>query len=259
MLSNSVMTGKRLLNNIVLLVGTLLLLDAVAMCLMMNFNFGLVELGLFSVALIIYGLLWRGRKVAKWMHFLVIIVCMVIVSFSGFLAVYGHNDNARYDEDAVIVLGAGLRGEEVSPTLARRLDKAVDYYGKNPGAVFVVSGGQGTRESITEALAMERYLLKKGIPAGQIIKEQQSTSTYENFLFSGGLLKEKFPDGYSAVFITNGFHVYRAERTANLTGIAPRHIWAGVAWYSVPINYMREMAAVAKFWLIPPAQLKSRL
>jgi uncharacterized SAM-binding protein YcdF (DUF218 family) len=67
--------------------------------------------------------------------------------------------------------------------------------------VLIVSGGQGRQENIAEALAMGRYLTEKGVPAEQIFKEEKSTSTYENFLFSKDILEQKFPQGYSAVFI----------------------------------------------------------
>jgi len=127
----------------------------------------------------------------------------------------------------------------------------VDYHMKNPDAVFVVSGGQGPQEAISEALAMERYLVEKGVPESQILREENSTTTYENFSFSGDLLKRKFPEGFSTAFVTNNFHVYRAEKTAEYAGIPARHMGAGVSWYSIPVNYMREMMAVLSLWVFP--------
>jgi uncharacterized SAM-binding protein YcdF (DUF218 family) len=99
---------------------------------------------------------------------------------------------------------------------------------------------------------MERYLIEKGVPAEKIIKEDRATSTYENFLFSAALLEEEFPAGYSAAFITNNFHVYRAERTAQHAGLSARHIGAPVTWYNIPADYIREMMAVTKSWISPP-------
>ena len=110
--------------------------------------------------------------------------CMLLVH------VLGNTATATGQEQTLIVLGAGLRGEHVTGLLARRLDAAYDYYQKNPDVLIVVSGGQGPGESIPEAVAMERYLVQRGIPDSQIWAETESTSTEENFLFSQKLLQE---------------------------------------------------------------------
>ncbi|MCL2503759.1 MAG: YdcF family protein [Coriobacteriia bacterium] len=244
---------KDLLAYLAVFVGALLLIDAVFMSIVSNFNLGLVALGVFSLGFIVYGILLIKNRAPKWLHVAVIAPCVIVVALSCFLATYGETDNARYDEDVLIVLGAGIRDETVSATLAWRLDAAVEYSEKNPDAIIIVSGGQGPQEGITEALAMERYLIEKGVPAEQIIREEESTSTYENFLLSHKLLEQKSLEGSSVAFVTNAFHVYRAEKTARRAGIsAARHIGAPIDWYAVPVSYMREVMAVAKFWALPP-------
>ena len=80
----------------------------------------------------------------------------------------------------IIVLGAGLKGDTPSLALERRLEKAAEYMNKNGNAIAIVSGGQGKGETISEAQAMENYLLNHGIREDRIIKEDNSTSTYEN-------------------------------------------------------------------------------
>ena len=244
------MEVKLLLKYGIITVGVLLLIDAMTIFLKANVNAGFVALGILSVGLIIYGMQMFKLEKAKWLHIVVAAICLIIISFSGFLAFYGNYDNTQGDEDVVIVLGAGVRGERVTRDLANRLDKAVEYHAKNPKALIIVSGGQGIQERITEALAMERYLIKKGIPAKKILKEEKATSTYENFLFVDELLKQKFPQGYSAVFITNTFHIYRAEGIAKSAGVTARHLGAKTKWYAIPANYLREMMAVVKFWVI---------
>jgi len=247
------MTAKRLLQYLIIFIGGLLLINAAVMSLISNFNLGLVALGAFSLALIVYGILWLKHKASTWLHIAVIICCAIVVGLSSFLAIYGSHDNVRYDEDAVIVLGAGVRGERVSSPLAARLNTAVAYHQKNPRAVIVVSGGQGPQENVTEASAMKRYLVACGIPASQIIEEERSTSTYENFSFSNKLLKQRFPGGYAAAFITNDFHVYRAERIAHAAGVSARHLGAPISWYNVAPTYLREILAVAWMWVAGPS------
>lgn len=235
-----------------MIIGALSLLNVIFLPFVSNFTFGMVLQALVSVLFILYAL-YLDKTIRAW-HITISIICLAVFVFSAFLAIYGNADNAEFNEDAVIVLGAGIRGEQVSLTLANRLDEAVKYHTKNPGAVVVVCGGQGTQELITEALAMERYLIAKGVPQEKIIKEEKSTSTYENCSFAQDLLKQRFPLGFSSVLITSDFHVYRASRIAQNAGISAKHIGARTEWYTMPANYLREMCAVMKMWLTSPLE-----
>lgn len=224
-----------------------MLLYVVIMIFAEGFSLGLVPIAVFSALFIIGGIFFD--KIKKGIHVAVICLGIALLVFAGGLAVYGNNDNVTYNEDVVIVLGKGLDGDRVLPDLANRLDRAVEYHEKNPDALIVVSGGKGTDEKISEALAMENYLLEKGIPADKIIKEDKSTSTEENFAFSSEIIKERLGDEYSAAFITNNFHVYRAEKYAQNAGITPTHLGADIEWYTVPSNYMREIMVVVLYWI----------
>ena len=64
--------------------------------------------------------------------------------------------------DCIIVLGAGLDGETPSLTLVDRLRCTEEYMKKFPESIAIVSGGMGSGETITEALAMERWLISRG-------------------------------------------------------------------------------------------------
>lgn len=241
---------KKAVRLIIITGGTLVLMYTILMSIVSNFHLGLAALAVLSVAFIIYGILMKRLEKAVWLHALVAFGCTVLLLFSGFLAFYGSDDTAMYDEDALIVLGAGIRGERMTQSLSRRLDKASQYFERNNGAVIVVSGGQGPQETITEALAMERYLLAKGIPAEKIIKEERATSTQENFKFSKMILDEIFPGGYKTAFVTNGYHVYRAGLIAKAEGFDIKHLGTKIALYTVPMNYMREMMAVIQQWFL---------
>jgi len=238
---------------VLLTTGVLVLAGTVALLFRSNFTVGVLLQGLVGAAIIPYAL--YVRKIPKKCHIAMGAACLIPLFFSVFLAVYGSIPVVSYDEDVVIVLGAGIRGERVTPTLAKRLDRAIEYCGKNPVAVIVVCGGQGPQEDIAEALAMERYLIDKGIPQSKIIKEEKSTSTYESFLFARKVLEPRFPHGFSAVLITNKFHMYRASKFARYTGISANRLGAPTVWYTVPVNYLREMLAVVKIWIKPPASV----
>ncbi|MDR1706352.1 MAG: YdcF family protein [Clostridiales bacterium] len=153
--------------------------------------------------------------------------------------------------DAVIVLGCGLNGRSVSLMLRHRLDKALEYYTANKGTVIVTSGGQGDDEPVAEALAMRDYLVGKGVPSDDIIMEDKSTSTNENFLFSKEKLDERFGrDGYTALFVTSDFHVLRSGIYAERVGLSIQGLAAPSVPHLLPMMYIREYLALMWYYVI---------
>ena len=217
MSKNAVMTTTRA---ILSLLGTLLLLNALGVSMASNFNLGIVLAALMGTFLIACGafLPYILRRCSRWLCITALCAVALVVLCATTLLVFGRTDTLTNDEDAIIVLGAGIHGERVSLTLRDRLNAAIDCFDQNPDVLIVVSGGQGPQEDITEALAMERYLIEHGIPAEAIIKEERSTSTAENFAFSKALLDERLGENYSAAYITNDFHILRAGQVASRQG-----------------------------------------
>ena len=95
--------------------------------------------------------------------------------------------------DYIIVLGAGIKGEKVTPLLASRIDKGIEVLKKNPKALIIMSGGQGKGEDIPEGEAMSRYAITKGVDESKILIENKSTNTKENLLFSSKLMTKESP------------------------------------------------------------------
>ena len=108
--------------------------------------------------------------------------------------------------DYVVVLGTGLIGDKVTPLLASRIEKGIAIYQKHPGSKLIMSGGQGPDELMAEGQAMADYALEQGIPAEDIVIENQSTNTEENLKFSYALMKP----GSRFALVTNYYHVFRA-------------------------------------------------
>lgn len=172
-----------------------------------------------------------------------------MLSTTLFLYFYGNNNNSTYNEDYLLILGCGVRGEEPSSALRERLDTALEYLKKNESCRIIVSGGQGRDERISEAEAMRRYLTANGISGSRILSEDKSTSTTENFKFSNSLTDGELADS-SAVFITNDFHIYRASSLARLQGFSMNHIGAPTAWYNIFPSYLREFLAIGQMYLL---------
>ena len=225
-----------------------MLIDSIVITLVSNMHVGIISTWILSVLLILLGAFYT--RVPRFL-LIIFFVCFCIAAAAiSFLMIFGECDNTNGDEDAIIVLGAGLRGQTPSKLLAARLDAAEKYYRENPNAMIVVSGGQGPDEEISEADAMERYLVKCGVPASSIIKEDRSTSTAENFEFSKELLDKIFDRPYSVVYATSNYHIFRAGLVARSCGIdRSSHIGGDVSWYSIIPCALRECMAIVRFYL----------
>lgn len=248
----------RVIKIIIAVSGALLLADGLVVTLTGNLNLGVILTALTGAAVLCYGIFFEKVNrpgPLRWLRNAGFAAVLFIVGMAVFLGSYGSADNVTYDEDVVIVLGAGVHGDVPSRHLVQRLEKALLYHEKNPDALILVSGGQGAQESVTEAFAMSEYLIRRGVPKDKIIMEEAAASTYENFKFSLNIINKnygaRFGGEYKAAFITNDFHVYRAEKLAEKAGFKNiTHMHANIDFYTYPQNYIRETLAVLKLWIL---------
>lgn len=153
--------------------------------------------------------------------------------------------------NVVMVLGAGLKDENISPTLKTRLDGAIKYVNEVGGQDFIiVSGGKGSDEIISEAEAMRRYLVDAGIPNNQIVLEDKSTSTFENFKFSKEIIENetgKHIEDLNVKVFTNGFHCMRSYFLGKRVGYGNLSTYGTSTPISLtPYYYFREVFALLK-------------
>jgi len=203
-----------------------------------------------TIVVAVYGWFFENLKKLRWLTIAMASVFVIVLGFSTFLAVYGRRVTADFTEDVVLVLGGGIRQGEVRPTLQRRLDQALGYHQRNPDAIILVTGGSGYGEIISEAEAMARYLIRYGVPAGQILLEEEAVSTYTNMTFSRVILDEHFSEPPRVVVVTSDFHMFRSARFAGMHGIDATVYPASTPWIGTPFYYLREVAAVIKMWVI---------
>lgn len=179
-----------------------------------------------------------------------IIVLISIVIIEGLILFEGFR-TSNEEVDYVIVLGARLYGDIPSPALLERLKVAKDYLLENEDVTVVVSGGQGPDESISEALAMSKYLMNNGVGNNRIIMEDKSTSTFENLRFSLEKIKEQDNRNNIEVLIaTNKYHVFRAKFLARRLGMEPYGLPAKIPFTIILNSYVREYFAVLKSWVV---------
>lgn len=166
----------------------------------------------------------------------------------------------RRQYDYIIIHGAGLDGPRPTPLLAGRIDKALELWNKqHQHGKFVVSGGQGADEVISEAQAMRDYLLKKGVPADAILMEDKSTTTWENLRNSlVEICADRATSGdtdaangdFTTAVVTSDFHVFRCAEYAHNLGIKADGVGSHTKGWYWPTAFIREFLAISKahFW-----------
>lgn len=229
--------------------GALILTYGVAMSFFTHFSAGLVLILFAGACLLSAGVLYTLVQKYLWARIVLgtgVAMLFVALILGVSLAVYGRKDNVTYKENVLIVLGCGVEGERIPSHLRSRLEAAYSYYLENPNVLIVVSGGQGKGEAVTEALAMEKYLVEKGVPEDKIIKEEASSSTRTNLIYSKEILDAYCNKEYTVAIVSSEYHLYRAVSIAKELGLNCTHAHAKTVGWETPIRYTRELMAIAK-------------
>jgi uncharacterized SAM-binding protein YcdF (DUF218 family) len=253
--------GKQILGAILIVLGILLCLNTLfAYNYSSDWNLGVVLPAVLGVLCWAYAyklffvreplIKNKGLRTAVIVFMVLCLVFFVTVEAAMILDPMVHSSTAAGRVDTVIVLGCGI-WPDGRPTLSliERLDKAIAYYKENPHVTLIVSGGKGPNEPYSEAQAMETYLLERGIPQEKILKEDQSTSTRENFEFSRRLMNVPNDARVRIVFVTNDFHILRSRILAKRFGFEAYAIPAPTPSVVVFNSYLREFFAFVKTML----------
>ncbi len=154
------------------------------------------------------------------------------------------------DKDFIIVLGAGLlNGNEVSPLLASRIDRAIEFYQNeidtlNKHPLIICSGGQGGDETVPEGVAMRDYVIQQGVNPDDVIAEDKSVNTIQNFAFSKKIVDRYNLDPNNGIFVSNNYHIYRATDYAKNAGMNISGIGSKTSGFFLPNAIIREFIAI---------------
>lgn len=136
-------------------------------------------------------------------------------------------DNVKLnDVDCILVLGAGVWGENPSPMLEDRLLEAINLYDNEIAPKIIMSGDHG-REEYDEVNIMKDYAIEKGIPSEDIFMDHAGFSTYESIY----RVKEIF-NADKIIIVTQEYHLYRALYIANSLGIESYGVGADPRTYA---------------------------
>jgi len=152
----------------------------------------------------------------------------------------------------VVVMGAGLRGDVPTRVLALRLEAARVYLEEHPDSVAILTGGQGSGETVAESSAMKTYLEERGIAEERLLEEPEARSTVENVRFSAALM-DAGGQGQTVAAVSNYFHMYRVRRLFEAEGIDAVAVGAPVPNPGVAVSmHIREYFSIWNMWLGNP-------
>jgi uncharacterized SAM-binding protein YcdF (DUF218 family) len=190
--------------------------------------------------------LWRlgGGALGAW--------ALSLVVFWVALARSAHDVVTAESPAAIIVLGAGAPNGVPSPTLAARLDLALEQASRYCCVPVVVSGGLGFGNHPSEARVMGDYLRAHGLAAERIVQEERSTSTEENLRFTRPLLASHGVAADAPVrLVTSDFHTVRARWIARHAGYERVQAVGAPTPLSVRFNaWLREYFAFASGFVL---------
>lgn len=159
-----------------------------------------------------------------------------------------HNDGSG---TVVVVFGCHTDGYTPGPTLKLRLDEAAELLEVLPDALCVVSGGQGSNETVAEAVSMKAYLEEVGIDAERIYTEDESHSTSENIRFTKELLEANSIEPIRIIGVSTAFHLPRIEVLSRVYDL-PMEVCAAKSPddFSYYVSMVREYLSFIKLLLV---------
>ena len=173
---------------------------------------------------------YKGRKMPLWLKIVLGIFLAGAVIFALLLGqvLGGARDELRGEPNAMIILA------------------------DHPDMLVVVSGGQGSDEPTSEAQAMADYLEEHGFASENILLEDRSHNTMQNFAYSKEVLEQHGYDlEQGIVVVSNGFHLTRARMLAGRAGFVEVSTLAAPSSH-LPSRlhmYVREPLALVKSFL----------
>lgn len=149
-----------------------------------------------------------------------LIVVFILLVAIGVLAdrIYSYSSTGSDGPaDVAIVLGAAVWGTQASPVFKERINHGIDLYKNRKVRKLIFTGGQSTSNEPSESSTARRYALQRGIPAGDILIEEKSHTTYENILYAKGIADAH--GLHKALIVSDPLHMKRAVAMATDLGI----------------------------------------
>jgi uncharacterized SAM-binding protein YcdF (DUF218 family) len=121
--------------------------------------------------------------------------------------------------DAIVVLGAAQYNGQPSPVFRARLEHARALWDRGLAPLVVVTGGVGTRDTLSEAEVARRYLTARGLPDSVLAVEATGRKSEPSVRAAARRVREA--GGARIILVSDGFHMLRLAVLARRLGLVP--------------------------------------
>lgn len=139
-----------------------------------------------------------------------------------FLETRSHNSNnwdlRKGDKNIAVVLGAAVWSDnQPSPTLSRRVEKAIELSDSSFVGKILLTGGNAPGE-MSESKVAYKYAKSKGVDTTIISLESQTTSTIEqiSYIRSNLIYNDEY---YDVIVVSDTYHLSRVLEISNFYNI----------------------------------------
>lgn len=190
------------------------------------------------------------RKVSRFFLTLALILGL------GYLAIYGlllgigdylTPSDPLQKADAIVVLSGG----------SDRTEWGIKLYQDGWAPKLIFSGAALDKTGPSNAQAMAVVAEQEGIPSDAILLEQKATNTYENGLFSKGILDRI--GAKTIIVVTSPYHqrrayeifkeVYKGQKVTLLNSPSGYSAWGAESWWQKSASFDITVSELVKiFW-----------
>ena len=190
------------------------------------------------------------KRIIIGMIIVVLVVLIILLGINFFVIAKTKNkilneEQAKEleDVDCILVLGAGIWGENPSPMLEDRLLQGISLYQNGVANRIVMSGDHG-RDNYDEVNVMKRFAIEKGVKSEDIFMDHAGFSTYDSMYRAKDIFEAK-----KIVIVTQKYHMYRAVYIAEQLGLEAYGVNSDPRAYAgQTMREFREVLARDKDW-----------
>ncbi|XVQ10635.1 SanA/YdcF family protein [Spirillospora sp. CA-255316] len=189
------------------------------------------------------------RPSRRWAGPLIVLVALAAYTAMAPMG-WAYADTARYRHSVAhvpaapvaLVLGAGIRGDQPSIFLARRLDLAGELYRRGKVKVILVSGDNRVAD-YDEPTVMRDHLVAAGIPERKIVRDFAGLDTWDSCTRAKRIFGVE-----RLTVVTQRFHLPRAVALCRAAGLDARGVGdpSPREMPGTTIGYGREPLAMLK-------------
>ncbi len=183
------------------------------------------------------------------------ILIIGFVGFAFFYSIFSMQDKYTGDEnltkaDVAVVFGSAVFADnKPSPSLAKRVEKAVDLYQKGYVKKIQLTGGNAPGE-LSEAEVGYNVVKRFRVDLKDVTMEKKTSSTTEQVQFiKQNLVKKDKPK--QIIVISDGFHLNRINEICYFNNIHPQLVPSELklSWEKNIYYKLRESVGLIFFWL----------